>query len=80
MSLDLSKVKSAPGVVRVLTSADVAGTNDVSCMGRHDEPLFADDVIEYAGQPLFAVAAETRDQARHAARSRRPSTKTSPPS
>ena len=37
-------------------------------MGRHDEPLFADDLIEYAGQPLFAVAAETRDQARRAAR------------
>ena len=68
LSLDLSKVKSAPGVVRVLTSADVPGTNDVSCMGRHDEPLFADDLIEYAGQPLFAVAAETRDQARRAAR------------
>ncbi len=68
VSLDLSKVKSAPGVVRVLTAADVPGTNDVSCMGRHDEPLFADDLIEYAGQPLFAVAAETRDQARRAAR------------
>jgi xanthine dehydrogenase large subunit len=68
LSLDLSKVKSAPGVVRVLTSADIPGTNDVSCMGRHDEPLFADDLIEYAGQPLFAVAAETRELARRAAR------------
>ncbi|WP_037447662.1 xanthine dehydrogenase molybdopterin binding subunit [Skermanella stibiiresistens] len=68
VSLDLSKVETAPGVVRVITAADVPGVNDVSCMGRHDEPLFADDLIEYAGQPLFAVAAETREQARRAAR------------
>ena len=30
--------------------------------------MFATAVVEYAGQPLFAVAAETRDQARRAAR------------
>lgn len=68
VSLDLSAVRSAPGVVEVVTAADVPGVNDVSCMGRHDEPLFANDLIEYAGQPLFAVAAETREQARRAAR------------
>ncbi|WP_158045370.1 xanthine dehydrogenase molybdopterin binding subunit [Skermanella pratensis] len=68
VSLDLSAVRAAPGVVEVVTAADVPGVNDVSCMGRHDEPLFAADLIEYAGQPLFAVAAETREQARRAAR------------
>jgi xanthine dehydrogenase large subunit len=66
--LDLEPVRTAPGVVLVLTAADVPGANDVSPTHRHDEPLFATTVVEYAGQPLFAVAAETRDQARRAAR------------
>jgi xanthine dehydrogenase large subunit len=67
-SIDLEAVRAAPGVVLVLTAADVPGVNDVSPTHRHDEPLFATTVVEYAGQPLFAVAAETRDQARRAAR------------
>ena len=67
-ALDLEAVRAAPGVVLVLTAADVPGANDVSPTHRHDEPLFATTVVEYAGQPLFAVAALTRDQARRAAR------------
>ncbi len=66
--LELDTVRKAPGVVLVLTAADVPGVNDVSPTHRHDEPLLAAAVVEYAGQPLFAVAAETRDQARRAAR------------
>jgi len=37
-------------------------------MGLDDEPLLADVLVEHVGQPIFAVAAETRDQARRAAR------------
>ena len=37
-------------------------------MGLGDEPLLADDLVEHVGQPVFAVAAETRDLARRAAR------------
>ena len=68
MRLDLEPVRRAPGVALVLTADDVPGVNDVSPTHRHDEPLLATTVVEYAGQPLFAVAAETRDQARRAAR------------
>ncbi len=66
--INLEPVRQAPGVVLVLTAADVSGVNDVSPTHRHDEPLLATTVVEYAGQPLFAVAASTRDQARRAAR------------
>ncbi len=66
--INLEPVRQAPGVVLVLTAADVPGVNDVSPTHRHDEPLLATTVVEYAGQALFAVAAETRDQARRAAR------------
>ena len=35
--------------------------------GRNDEPVFPTDKVEFNGQPLFAVIAETRDAARRAA-------------
>ncbi|MGR3635037.1 MAG: xanthine dehydrogenase molybdopterin binding subunit [Shimia sp.] len=66
-SVDLAAVRAAPGVVGVLTADDVPGVNDVSPTGRHDEPLFAKDTIEFWGQVVFAVVAESRDEARRAA-------------
>ncbi len=68
LRMDLDAVRQAPGVVLVLIAEDVPGVNDVSPTHRHDEPLLATTVVEYVGQPLFAVAALTRDQARRAAR------------
>jgi len=67
IALDLDAVKSAPGVVVVITAADIPGKNDVSpAMG--DDPMFADGHVEFVGQALFAVVAETRDAARRAVR------------
>ncbi|WP_350334336.1 xanthine dehydrogenase molybdopterin binding subunit [Coralliovum pocilloporae] len=66
-AMDLSTVERAPGVVAVLTAEDIPGHNDVSPTGRNDEPVFPTDKIEFHGQPLFAVIAETRDLARRAA-------------
>ncbi|WP_420349841.1 xanthine dehydrogenase molybdopterin binding subunit [Pelagibius sp.] len=66
--LDLAPVRAAEGVVLVLTAADVPGVNDISPTHRHDEPILAEETVEYVGQPIFAVAARTRDQARRAAR------------
>ncbi|WP_180898501.1 xanthine dehydrogenase molybdopterin binding subunit [Martelella soudanensis] len=68
VAMDLSKVEAAPGVVCVLTGKDVPGINDISSGGYHDEPLFADTLVEYHGQLIFAVIAETRQQARVAAK------------
>ena len=65
-ALDLAPVRAAPGVVAVLTVADIPGENDVSPTGLHDEPIFTDDLVQYHGQPIFAVVAETRDIARRA--------------
>ena len=66
-SADLSAVVAAPGVVAVLTAKDIPGVNDCSpAMG--DDPILADGEIGFHGQVVFAVAAETRDQARRAAR------------
>ncbi len=65
-SLDLDAVRMAPGVHLVLTADDVPGENDISATGLHDEPLLARDLVQFHGQPIFAVIAETRDQARRA--------------
>ena len=67
IGMDLSAVEAAPGVIGVLTADDIPGANDISPTGLNDEPVFPTDKIEFHGQPLFAVVAETRDAARRAA-------------
>jgi len=65
VSLDVSAVRETPGVVAVLTVADIPGKNDVSpAFG--DDPLFVDSEISFLGQAVFAVVATTRDIARRA--------------
>ena len=66
--MDLDAVRAAPGVVLVLAAEDVPGVNDISSVGKHDDPVFADGAVRYHGQPIFAVVALTRDAARRAAK------------
>ncbi|HTR14375.1 MAG TPA: xanthine dehydrogenase molybdopterin binding subunit [Roseiarcus sp.] len=66
-SLELEAVRAAPGVVAVLTPADIPGKNDIA-PALADEPLLAHDEVIFHGQALFAVVARTRDEARRAAR------------
>ena len=67
-NLDLSALEQAPGIVAVLTAADIPGRNDVSPIHAGDDPLFAEGTIEFHGQVLFAVIAESQEAARCAAR------------
>ncbi len=67
-SVDLSAVRAAPGVVAVLTHEDVPGINDISPSYMNDDPVLAAGKVEFHGQPIFCVIAETREQARRAAR------------
>ncbi|MBT8412557.1 MAG: molybdopterin-dependent oxidoreductase, partial [Octadecabacter sp.] len=66
-AMDLEKVRAAPGVVAVLTAADLPFANDVS-PSAHDEPLLSGGTVHYLGQPLFAVVADSHLNARFAAR------------
>src|SRR6056300_1034183 len=66
-SMDLSAVKSAHGVVAVITADDLPFANDVS-PAAHDEPLLCDGQIHYHGQPMFLVMADSHLNARRAAR------------
>jgi xanthine dehydrogenase large subunit len=65
--MDLAAVKAAPGVVLVLCAADVPGANNHGPVV-HDDPIFATERVEYVGQSLFAVIADSVDAARRAVR------------
>ena len=75
--LQLEGLRKLPGVVAVLSAADIPGPNDCGSIV-HDEPILAEltlgpdgavtgGELRYLGQPVFAVIAETRDIARRVA-------------
>ena len=65
--MDLERVRAAPGVAAVLTAQDIPGVNDCGPI-IHDDPILADGLVQYVGQPLFLVVADSHDHARRAAR------------
>ncbi|WP_339938094.1 xanthine dehydrogenase molybdopterin binding subunit [Undibacterium luofuense] len=65
--IDLSKVKASPGVIAVFTADDIPGENQCGPIIK-DDPVLADGVLQYAGQPVFIVVAESHELARKAAR------------
>lgn len=67
ISIDLSKVKAVPGVIAALTAADIPGENQCGAIIR-DDPVLAEDLVQYIGQPIFVVIADSHDTARRAAR------------
>ncbi|TDC48888.1 xanthine dehydrogenase molybdopterin binding subunit [Jiangella ureilytica] len=62
--LDVAAAYDVPGVVRVLTDADVPGTNDAGV--KHDEPLFPTEVM-YHGHAICWVLGESLEAARQGA-------------
>ena len=65
LNLDLSAVISVPGVVAVLTAQDIVGHNNCGVV-LDDDPIFADELVEYVGQAIFAVVADSTHTARAA--------------
>lgn len=57
-SLDVEGAYRVPGVVRVITAADIPGVNDQGV--KHDEPMLPEDEIMFYGQPLAWVLAESQ--------------------
>src|SRR5215470_20341750 len=60
-SIDLTRVRAAPGVAAVITAKDVPGKNDYGPVIA-DDPIFATTLVQYFGQSLFAVAAKSVEQ------------------
>jgi CO/xanthine dehydrogenase Mo-binding subunit len=56
-SIDTSAALSVPGVVAVLTGADIAGLNSHWGLFLKDRPLIAIDRVRYVGEPVAMVSA-----------------------
>jgi len=65
-ALDTDAARAMPGVVRIITPADIPGENDIAPI-LAGEPLLADGLVEHHGQALAIVVARTRDEALRAA-------------
>ncbi|MCM2130760.1 xanthine dehydrogenase molybdopterin binding subunit [Larsenimonas rhizosphaerae] len=63
--LTLDAVRQSPGVIDVITAADIPGRNEVGAVYPGD-PLLAERELRYAGQPVFAVVATDLVSARRA--------------
>lgn len=64
--VDIGPALALPGVHAVVTAADIPGTNDIAPVFSR-EPLLPEDIAEYVGHPIAAIAAETPALARQAA-------------
>jgi xanthine dehydrogenase large subunit len=67
LAIDLDGVRASRGVVAVYTAEDIPGTNDCGPI-IHDDPILADGLVQYVGQPVFVVVADSHDNARRAAK------------
>ncbi len=65
--MDLGDARAIPGVVAILTAADIPGERLFGAIF-HDEEVLAWDEVHHVGQPIVLIAAETRGALRAPAR------------
>lgn len=65
--LDIESARKAPGVIAVFTADDIPGQNQIGGIVQ-DEPLLAEGEVDFNGQPIAFVVAETREAAYEALR------------
>jgi aldehyde oxidoreductase len=65
-SIDTSSAAKMPGVIGFVTASDIKGTNRIRVMAP-DQPVLCEDKVRTIGDPIIAVVAKTRNQARSAA-------------
>jgi carbon-monoxide dehydrogenase large subunit len=76
--IDSSAAEAMPGVIRVFTAKDFEGVGGIPCgwqitdrqgnpMQEPKHPILAEGKARHVGDPIVAVVAETREQARDAA-------------
>ncbi|MCD1287353.1 MULTISPECIES: xanthine dehydrogenase molybdopterin binding subunit [unclassified Brevibacterium] len=61
-AIDVDPAYAVPGVVRVITAADIPGVNDQGV--KHDEPMLPVDEIMFFGQPIAWVLGEDLEAAK----------------
>lgn len=66
--INVDKAMNLSGVVRVLLAKDIPGKNNFMHAPYGDEKVFCDTDVEYAGQPVGLVVAESHELAQEAAK------------
>src|SRR6266566_1676806 len=64
-NIDISEALASPGVAAVLVAGDIPGANRFG-LNFTDQPVLADTVVRYAGEPIALAAAQTPELARRA--------------
>ncbi|MGO8962069.1 MAG: xanthine dehydrogenase subunit D [Streptosporangiaceae bacterium] len=67
LGIDVRAALESPGVRAVLVAGDVPGKNRFG-LNFDDQPVLADTVVRFAGEPIAVVAADSRELALAAAR------------
>ena len=58
--LDISDAENMPGVMKIFTSKDITGENQIGGI-IPDEPLLADHHVHFCGMPIAFVVAESEE-------------------
>ena len=64
-NIDFTAAQSMPGVVHIFTHKDITGENQIGGI-IPDEPLFAEDIVDFCGMPIAFVVAVSDEEARAA--------------
>jgi len=65
LSLQKEDAEKVPGVVKIFTAGDITGENQIGNIIQ-DEVLLAEDEVQYIGEPIALIVAETKEAARKA--------------
>ena len=65
IKLDISKARNLEGVHKVLISSDITGINQIGGI-IDDEPLMAENIVDFIGMPIALVLADSESIARKA--------------
>ena len=68
LKIDFSPCKELDGYIRGVIASDIPGKNAQGAVRREEEPLLAEDYVNYLGQPVGFVIAESQSAAIDAAR------------
>jgi CO/xanthine dehydrogenase Mo-binding subunit len=68
VGVDSSRARAVPGVLDVVTAAELPSPMPRFGMSHQDRPVLATDHVNFHGEPVAAVVAETADAAQAAAR------------
>jgi len=63
--IDYSKAESIPGIIKILTSDDIPGKNQIGTIIK-DEELFTVKKVKFAGEPILLILSDSREVGKRA--------------